>query len=87
MESEQEYFIWRLFRYNGWTNELINWGVREESIEMFVEDVIPECVNSSIDRDMSDMQDCIDEYFPDKNYIFQYQNFNVKFGESKWKVK
>lgn len=86
MDRITEFYIWRLYKDYAWGNELIEWGVRDSQYEMFIE-FVPEFIGSTIDRDMKEIQDYIDEFLPDKNYIFEYQEFTVGFNYKKWKVK
>ena len=87
MDSEQEFYIWRLYKTKEWGKELISWGVSEEYIELPIEHVLPQFCGC-IDRDMGDMQEYLDTRYPDEKYTFEYQGASVTFKETKkWKVK
>jgi len=87
MKSEQTFYIWRLWKRQEWGNELINWGVREEFIEVPIEHIVPQFCGC-IDRDMRDIQGYLDTKYPEEKYIFEYQEASIKFEETKkWKVK
>lgn len=86
MDSEKEFYVWRVYRTREWGNELINWGVTEEVIELPIEHVLPQFCGC-IDRDMRDVQEYLDTNYPEEKYVFEYQSAIVKFNKTKkWKI-
>lgn len=60
--------------------EIVNYGVRDEAIEMLVEKVYHK-INSCADRNMSDMQDFIDEHYSELGLTFHYKEVEIDFKE------
>lgn len=87
MNSQQTFYIWRLWKEELWGKEMVSWGVREEPIEVPIEHIVPQ-FNGCIDRSLSEIQEFLDERYPDENYIFEYEPFIIQFKEDseKWKV-
>lgn len=83
-DNIQTIYIWKLthIMYDGQHEEIVNYGCRDESIEMFIDEVIPSS-NSNIDRDMWDMQEALDMLFPDKKYRFEYEEIDIRLDELK----
>jgi hypothetical protein len=71
-------------------DDLVDHGVLNSSIEVFVEDVFPKC-NSCSDRSLSEMQDYADEYLSEHGYKFFYEelyiDFNDLINKNKKKIK
>jgi len=76
---DETFYLWWLKDQYG---QIVRTGIESEMIEMLVDSVIPESSTWGIDRNMSDMQNYIDEHFPGK-YDFFYQAIDIKIDEEK----
>ena len=72
-----EFYIWRLLDKDG---EVVNEGVRDEAVDAFIEDIVPDEHNNSCDRCFWDVQDYIDKYL-DGKYTFQYARMEIEWPE------
>jgi len=80
--EERSIWIWKLLDPYG---NIKNWGVVNEPIDIFVENIIPED-HSSIDRNLSEIQDYIDKHHSEKGYIFSYEEFVIDMDNMTVKV-
>lgn len=73
---KKTYYKWILIQ----DGEVINHGVENSSIEIFVDCVFPN-TSSSVDRNLSEMQDYADKYLSEYNYIFKYKEIKIDFSD------
>jgi len=60
--------------------EIVNYGIEDHCIEIFVDHVFPH-ENSSSDRDLFEMQEYADKYIPEHKYVFKYKETKIDFSD------
>lgn len=60
--------------------EIVSYGVEDTSIERFVERIFPKAF-TTVDRDLSSMQEYADKYLSEYNYIFNYKEIEIDFSD------
>ena len=62
-------------------DEIVNSGILDEPVDVFVEDIFPKVSSSSVDRYLSEMQEYADKYLSEHKYIFRYAEVEIDFSD------
>jgi len=60
--------------------EVVRCGIEDRYCEIFVDHIFPD-LNSSVDRDLSQMQGYADKYLFDHKYFFNFIAIKVDFSD------
>ena len=75
MFNQEIIYLWRVRNKH---NSILRGGIVHSSIDIMVDEIVKD-PNDTRDRDLSEMQDFIDEYYPEKELTFEYAEKKVSY--------